>query len=335
MTLQAIQGIGLRMHTAFRTFILTGTVIIAASACSPQGHVQVPTFESDQYTFANPKQAVAMLRDALDKDDTATLAKIFGPQSTDLISSGDDVADKESFKAFAQRMDEKVEIVETENQNPALKNQKLAFLYVGELRYPFPIALHKRANGWRFDTAVGKEEVINRRIGRNELRAIEATQKIVQAQKNFYAQQEHEGRPRQYAQRFFSSPGKRDGLYWKGVEGQTPSPLGAAVAAASAEGYTLERLKSPQPFYGYHFAILKGQGAKAQGGSLSYLDEKGRMTKGFGVIAYPAKYGESGVVTFVTGSDGIIYQKNLGPKTETIARKMTTVNPDHSWVPVR
>jgi len=331
----AIQRIGLHMHTTFRTFLLTGTLLITASACSPKGHVTGPTFESGQYTFTNPKQAVAMLRDALERDDTATLAQIFGPQSSDLISSGDDVADKESFKAFAQGMDEKVDIVERVNQNPALKNQQLAFLYVGELRYPFPIALHKRANGWRFDTTVGKEEVINRRIGRNELRAIEATQKIVQAQKNFYAQQAQDGRHHQYAQRLCSSPGKRDGLYWEKVEGQAASPLGSAVAAASAEGYTLARLKSPQPFYGYHFAILKSQGPKAHGGSMSYVDDKSRMTKGFGLIAYPAKYGESGVVTFVTGPDGIIYQKNLGPKTETIARKMTMVNPDVTWIPVR
>ena len=323
------------MHKAFRTFILIGAVVITASACSSKGHVQVPTFESEQYTFTNPKQAVAMLRDALDKDDTATLVKIFGPQSADLISSGDDVADKESFKAFAQRMDEKVEIVETVNQNPALKNQKLAFLYVGDLRYPFPIALHKRANGWRFDTAVGKEEVINRRIGRNELRAIEAMQKIIQAQKSFYAQHVQKGEPRQYAQRFFSSLGKHDGLYWEREEGRAPSPLGSAIAAASAEGYTLERLKSPQPFYGYHFAILKGQGSKAHGGTMSYLDKKGRMTEGFGLIAYPAKYGESGVVTFVAGTDGVVYQKNLGSKTDTIARKMTLVDPDASWIPIR
>ena len=335
MEIQVIQRIGRRMHTTLRTLLLSGTVIIAASACAPKGHVTAPTFESGQYTFTNPKQAVSMLRDALQQDDTVTLTKIFGPQSSDLISSGDDVADKESFKEFAQRMDENVEIVESVNEHPALKNQQLAFLYVGELRYPFPIALHKRANGWRFDTAVGKDEVINRRIGKNELRAIQATQKIVQAQKNFYARQAQEGRPHQYAQRFFSSPGKRDGLYWKHIEGQTPSPLGAAVAAASAEGYTVGQLKSPRPFYGYHFAMLKGQGSKAQGGSMSYLDEKGRMTKGFGLIAYPANYGESGVVTFVTGPDGIIYLKNLGPKSEAIARKMTTVNPDSTWVPVR
>jgi hypothetical protein len=312
-----------------------GALVVGVTACSPKGHVSVPTFESGQYTFTNPKQAVAMLRDALQQDDTVALGKIFGPQSSGLISSGDDIADKASFKAFAQQMDENIDIVERENQNPACKNQQLAFLYVGEHRYPFPIALHKRANGWRFDTAVGKEEIINRRIGRNEIRAIEATQQIVRAQKSFYEQQGRQGPPAQYAQRLFSSPGKRNGLYWEKVEGQPVSPLGPAIAAASAEGYTIEQLKSPRPFYGYHFAILKKQGPGANGGTMNYVDEKGRMTKGFGLIAYPAKYGESGVMTFVTGPDGTIYQKNLGPKTESIARKITTVNPDASWIPLR
>lgn len=323
------------MRRLTQHLLLSAIIMLSASACTPKGHVAQPTFESGQYTFTDPDQAVSMLKEALEKDDTATLARIFGPQSGDMISSGDEVADRESFRAFAKRMDEKVDIVETVNQNPLLKNQKLAFIYIGELRYPFPIALHKRANGWRFDTAVGKEEIINRRIGRNELRAIEASGRIARAQWSFYKWQAQEGKPRQYAQRFFSSPGKRDGLYWDDGSTATKSPLAAAIAAASAEGYTLDQLKSPRPFYGYHFAILKGQGPKARGGSMSYIDENGRMSKGFGVIAYPAKYGESGVVTFVTGPDGIIYQKNLGPKTESIARKITAVNPDLSWVPVR
>lgn len=323
------------MRTFSRRLIISSIVILGVSACTPKGHVQAPTFESGQYTFTDPDQAVDALKDALKRDDTAELARIFGPQSGDMISSGDEVADRESFKAFAKRMDEKVDIVERINQNPTLKNQRLAFIYVGDLRYPFPIALHKRANGWRFDTAVGKEEVINRRIGKNELRAIDATDQIVQAQWSFYKWQAREGKPHQYARRFFSSPGQRDGLYWDAADGAAQSPLGAAIATASSEGYTVNQLKIARPFSGYRFAILKGQGPQARGGAMSYVDEKGRMSKGFGLVAYPAKYGESGVVTFVVGPDGIIYQKNLGPKTESIARKMTTVNPDLSWTPVR
>lgn len=323
------------MRTSSRHLLLAALVALVSSACAPKGHVSVPTFESGQYTFTDPEQAVATLKDALAHDDTAELARIFGPHGDDLISSGDEIADKASFQEFARRMDEKTDIVETVNQNPALKGQQLAFVYVGDLRYPFPIALHKRANGWRFDTAVGKQEIINRRIGRNELRAIDAADQIVRAQWSFFRAQPQEGRRHQYAKRFFSSPGKRDGLYWDDVNAQAPSPLGAAVASASAEGFSVDKLKASRPFYGYHFAILKGQGPKARGGSMSYINERGEMSKGFGLVAYPARYGESGVVTFVAGPDGIIYQKNLGPKTESIARKMTAINPDLSWVPVR
>ena len=323
------------MRTFTRHLFLSSILILAGSACTPKGHVTAPTFESGQYTFTDPEQAVDALKDALKRDDTTELSRIFGPQGSDMINSGDEVADKASFKAFAKRMDEKVDIVESVNKNPALKNQQLAFMYVGDLRYPFPIALHKRANGWRFDTAVGKEEVINRRIGKNELRAIDATGQIVRAQWSFFKWQARNGKPHQYARRFFSSPGNRDGLYWEEQSGGVASPLGSAIATASSEGYTVNQLKIARPFYGYRFAMLKGQGAQARGGAMSYIDEKGRMSKGFGLVAYPAKYGESGVVTFVVGPDGIIYQKNLGPKTESIARRMTTVNPDLSWVPVR
>jgi len=323
------------MHTHLCSLMLGAVVSIAVSACAPKGHVSIPTFQSGQYTFTDPKQAAATLKTALKNDDTGELARIFGPQSADLISSGDDVEDKASFKAFAERMNERVEIVERANQNPALKNQRLAFLYVGEKRYPFPIALHKRANGWRFDTAVGKEELINRRIGRNEIRAIQAMNRIVGAQRSFHKRSGQGGAPHQYAQRLFSSPGKRDGLFWDTANGQPTSPLGGAVATAVAEGYSVERLKDRKLYYGYHFVILSKQGPEARGGAINFIDGKGRMTKGFGVLAYPAKYGESGVMTFVVGPDGLVYQKNLGANTESIARKMTALNPGLSWIPVR
>jgi hypothetical protein len=323
------------MHTKLRDLLTAALLSITVSACAPKGHVTKPTFESGQYTFTNPKQAVTTLKNALEAHDTAELARIFGPQSGDLLSSGDSVADTQSFNAFAGQMNEKTEVVERVNQNPALKNQRLAFLYVGQHGYPFPIALHKRANGWRFDTAVGKEELINRRIGRNEIRAIEALNTIIGAQRSFYENQVKGGSSPQYAQRLFSSPEKQDGLYWEKVDGKPLSPLGAAIAAASSEGYTLEKLKTRRTYYGYHFAVLTKQGPEARGGAMSYLDEKGRMTKGFAVLAYPAKFGESGVMTFVAGPDGMIYQKNLGPNTESLGRKMTSINPGLSWLPVR
>jgi hypothetical protein len=323
------------MNKHIQNVIFAGLLALNASACAPRGHVSHPTFESEQYTFTTPKQAVVTLQTALEKNDSAELARIFGPKSADLISSGDDVADTRSFKAFADDMSENVDIVETVNQNPALKNQRLALLYVGDRRYLFPIALHKRANGWRFDTAVGKEELINRRIGRNESKAIDAINRIVAAQRNFFESRATEGKPHQYAQRLLSSPGKRDGLYWEKVEGAPVSPLGSAIASASAQGYTLKDLRASGAYYGYRFTILTAQGTKARGGAMSYIDQNGRMTKGFGLLAYPIKFGESGVMTFVAGPDGVIYQKNLGPNTEAIAQEMRSVNPDLRWIPVR
>ncbi len=323
------------MNKHIQNVIFAGLLALNTSACAPRGHVSHPTFESEQYTFTTPKQAVVTLRTALEKNDRAELQRIFGPKSADLIASGDDVADTRSFKAFADDMSENVDIVETVNQYPSLKNQRLAFLYVGDRRYPFPIALHKRANGWRFDTAVGKEEFINRRIGRNEIKAIEAINHIVAAQRDFFESQATEGKPHQYAQRLLSSPGKRDGLYWENEEGTPASPLGAAIATASSQGYTLKDLRARGAYYGYRFTILTAQGAKARGGAMSYIDQNGRMTKGFGLLAYPVKFGESGVMTFVTGPDGLIYQKNLGPKTDAIAQEIQALNPDLSWIPVR
>jgi hypothetical protein len=323
------------MPIHIRPLLLALSLTFMTAACTPRGHVSIPTFESDQYTFSTPEQAVGMLKDALNKGDTSTLAKIFGPQSSDLLSSGDAVADQQSFQTFAQRIDEGVEIVQTENQNPAFKNQQLAFLYIGHPPYPFPIALQKRANGWRFDTSVGKEELLNRRIGRNELRAIDAMQQIVRAQWRYYEQQVHEGRPQEYAKHFVSSADTRGGIYWENTGAGKKPPLDPTLTATNADGKPLTQLKSSRAYYGYHFVILKKQGTNARGGSMSYIDNQGRMSKGFGLLAYPTRYGKSGVVTFITGPDGVIYQKNLGPETERVARSMIQVNPDLSWIPVR
>lgn len=310
-------------------------ITLSSAACSPKGHVTEPTFESDQYTFTSPKQAVTTLKAALDKGDTSELSRIFGPLSTDIISSGDPVADQQSFRAFANRMDENVEIIERPNQNPTQKNQELAFLYVGDSGYPFPIVLHKRANGWRFDTAVGKEELINRRIGRNEIKAIDAAQEIIRAQYRYRTQHAREGYPGQYAERIVSTQGRRDGLFWKSQSSAPSDSRGQPLVSANSSGGSNLPNWDERSYYGYRFVILKGQGPQARGGSMSYVDDKGRLSKGFGLLAFPVKYGRSGVVTFVAGPDGVLYQKNLGPNTGEIAKRMTRVNPDLSWTPVR
>lgn len=323
------------MKNRFAAKLLAALAAASATACTPAGHVSSPTFESGQYTFSTPSQAADALQEAVERQDREQLAKIFGPASADILSSGDDTEDRDALAAFAAAMDKGVEIQQAKNRNPALKNQQLAFLMVGKNQYPFPIALYKQANGWRFDTAVGKQEIIDRRIGKNEIRAIRSAQQYAAAQLAYRDLQRSEGKPAQFARKFFSSPGKRDGLYWEHREGEPLSPLGPLVAAASTEGYTDKDLSSPRPYNGYHFAILTRQGAHARGGAMSYIDGRGAMSRGFALIAYPARYGVSGVTTFLVGPDGIVYQKDLGPKTETIARRVVAFDPDLSWTPVR
>ncbi len=323
------------MKNRFAAMLLAALAAASATACAPAGHVSSPTFESGQYTFSTPSQAADALQEAVERQDREQLAKIFGPASADILSSGDDTEDRDALAAFAAAMDKGVEIQQAKNRNPALKNQQLAFLMVGKNQYPFPIALYKQANGWRFDTAVGKQEIIDRRIGKNEIRAIRSAQQYAAAQLAYRDLQRTEGKPAQFARKFFSSPGKHDGLYWEHREGEPLSPLGPLVAAASTEGYTEKELSSPRPYNGYHFAILTRQGAHARGGTMSYIDGRGAMSRGFALIAYPARYGVSGITTFLVGPDGIVYQKDLGLKTETIARRVVAFDPDLSWVPVR
>jgi hypothetical protein len=323
------------MRTTATKLAMITLLALTANACTPKGHVTAPQFENGQYTFTDPDQAADALKEAVEKQDKEALAKIFGPQGGDIISSGDPIEDTDTMRAFAEAMDEHLEIQETTNQNPALKNQQLAFLLVGQNEYPFPVAMYKQANGWRFDTPVGKQEIVDRRIGKNEIRAIHLAHQFVGAQRRYRLMMVAEGKPAQYARKFFSSPGKHDGLYWEEQKDKPMSPFGPMVAAASDEGYTVNTLKSPVPYNGYHFDILTRQGSKARGGAMSYIDGSGRMSKGFAMIAYPAVYGLSGVVTFMVGPDGIVYQKNLGPKTSTIARNIQTFDPDLSWVPVQ
>jgi hypothetical protein len=320
------------MNKHLSSILLSSLLTASVSACTPKGFVSQPTFESGQYTFRDPVQAAENLRKAVEAQDKETLTKIFGPESAEILSSGDAATDSDIMKTFASRMEEEVDIIETTNPNPALKNQRLAFLLVGEQHYPFPIALYRRANGWRFDTAVGKEEIIDRRVGRNEIKTIGVTQRYVEAQHAYRALQEREGKPPQFARTFYSTPGTHDGLYWESAQGQPSSPIGVSVAAASRERGPHT---TPRPLFGYHYAILKSQGPHARGGALSYIDAKGSMSRGFAIVAYPASYGRSGVATFLVGPDGVVYEKNLGPQTEKIAREIRMFDPDLSWTPVR
>lgn len=275
--------------------------------------------------FATPDDAGnALLEAAKSMDQTAALA-IFGPESKELISSGDAVEDKNAASAFVERYGE----MHRWRRMP----DGSQILLVGADNFSFPVPLKKNSDGkWLFDTAAGKEEILNRRIGRNELATIATCEAAARAQMQYYTQL-HDGARKQYALKFISDPGKQNGLYWQSSPGQPESPLGPLVAYATAEGYTAKP-DAHLPFNGYYFHMLKGQTDKARGGAKNYIVD-GKMVGGFAFVAYPTKYGNSGVMTFIIDQDGVLLEKNLGENTTETATAMTEFDPDSSWSPVQ
>jgi len=271
-------------------------------------------------TFPTPDDAVVALVDAVKTNDTAEMSAILGPEARSALASGDDVADRNGRDLFVAAYFQKASLSGDETTKT---------LYVGSDEWPFPIPVVKDMNGWRFDTTSGIDELRYRRIGQNELGTMDACFSIYDAQKE-YAQKAHDGNPAgTYAQKFMSGPGKQDGLFWSVKEGEDPSPLGELAADAAAEGYT-GSAANHAPFRGYYFRILTAQGANAVGGERNYI-ENGLMQNGFGLIAFPAEYGKGGVMTFVMNQEGILYEKDLGPNTSTIAAQIAQFDPDHSW----
>jgi hypothetical protein len=274
-------------------------------------------------TFASPEEAVKALVDAMKTGDRAQLSVLFGPGSESVISSGDDVKDKLERERFLKDYEEKNSIER--------KGDDEAILQVGKDDWPLPIPIRKKGSAWSFDTKAGKEEILNRRIGRNELNTIDVLDAYVTAQRE-YASTDWDGDGvYPYAQKFRSTPGKKDGLYWVAKEGEKPSPLGPFAAHAAQEGYTRkEKTEKPFPYYGYYFKILKAQGKHAPGGAYDYV-VKGNMILGFGLVAYPAKYGSSGIMTFIVNQEGVVYQKDLGKGTAKAAGAMKRYDPDPTW----
>ncbi len=281
---------------------------------------------SKQMSFSSPEEAVKVLVTSVKDDDTKKLMKILGPDAKPLVFSGDVVEDNNNRERFIKSYEEG-------NKLEKSGDAKM-ILTIGKDGWPFPIPLVKEANGWRFDTDAGKEEILNRRIGRNELSAIQAVLAYVDAQREYYlANPEHE-KVLSYAQKFLSAPNKRDGLYYAVKEGESPSPLGELYAKAQAEGYAdNEKGSEPKPYYGYYYRILKSQGADAHGGAVDYVAH-GKMMGGYALIAWPAIYGNSGVMTFMVNHDGVVYEKDLGLETAKEAKNITTFNPDKTWKPV-
>jgi hypothetical protein len=273
-----------------------------------------------QQTFQTPEAAVKALVTALRGNVWMDIYTLFGPGSGPLIASGDRVADKERRAKFTRLYGEK-------NRLEAVGKAKVV-LHVGNDDWPFPIPLVRSGKNWRFDTKQGKEEILNRRIGKNELDTIQTCMAIVDAQRE-YATMDRDGSGLMaYAQKFFSTGGTKDGLYWEVSPGEKPSPLGPFAAKAQSEGYRKE--EKPAPYNGYFFRILTEQGKDARGGAYSYL-VKGKMIGGFGLVAYPAVYGASGVKTFIVNHEGIVYEKDLGPSTVEKAKSMKAFNPDKTW----
>jgi len=301
-------------HTRAATALAIGTLLLAA-ACA--------TTPPRQTQFETPDEAARQLVAAARADDLPQLEKILGPDSKDVLHSGDEVSDRAGRERFVTAYDEKHRLENREDGSVTL--------VIGELEWPLPIPIVSRGGVWVFDTAAGREEVVNRRIGRNELEAIQVCLAMADAQFD-YAEKDRDGDGiLEYATKFRSTPGQHDGLYWPEEEGDEQSPLGELAAQATLEGYNPSRAsETPRPYHGYFYRILTGQGANAPGGAYGYT-VRGNMIGGFAILAFPAEYGVSGVMSFLVNHDGVVYEKDLGPDTGEIAAAMQLYDPDGTW----
>ena len=279
--------------------------------------------EPGQKTFSTPQDAGKALYEAVKSGDKAATLAVLGQSSASVISSGDEVQDTKNGEFVTQRYEQMNRWAKEVNGSQ--------ILYIGAENWPFPIPLKDNAGRWYFDSKVGVKEILFRRIGKNELAAIRVCDVLVDAQRDYFEQTHDGDTVHQYAQKFTSDEGKQNGLYWKVAEGQPESPVGPLVAYATGEGYGGEKTAAAQPFHGYFYHILKGQGANVKGGAKSYIVD-GKMTGGFAFVAYPAEYRNSGVMTFLVDASGVVYQKDLGPNTVELAKQMKDYNPNPTWV---
>jgi hypothetical protein len=277
---------------------------------------------AQQQSFATPDDALTAVVQDLKSDNLSDLFRIFGPGIEPILNSGDPVADQNARERF---------VAYAEEHHHFDGSGDILTLVIGKDDWPFPIPLKKVDERWRFDTEAGKEEMLNRRIGENELSTIQTMLAVVDAQIDYAEfQRQRSGMP-EYAQHILSSPGKMDGLYWPAEEGRPLSPLGPLVAAARAAGYRRSAAaEQPTPYHGYYFKLLTSQGPNAPGGAADFI-VNGRMIGGFGLVAWPARWGDSGVMTFIVNHDGVVYQKNLGPQTATLAPAINRFDPDSNW----
>ncbi len=301
--------------------------LIVAAAMMASGLFQI-VFAGDarqikQRGFKSPEEAVKALVDAAKSHDMKELLEISGPGGKEVLSSGDEVADKVGRERFVKAYEEMNKLVS--------ESDKKVILHVGNEDWPLPIPLIRKGENWFFDTKAGKEEILNRRIGRNELNTIQTCLAYMDAQRDYALKDRDRDKVLEYAQKFVSDPGTKDGLYWEAKQGEEQSPLGPLFAKAVKAGYTPAKSREkPKPYQGYFYKILKAQGKNAPGGAYDYV-VNGKMVGGFALVAYPAEYGNSGVMTFIVNHGGVVYQKDLGKETEKIASAMTKFDPDKTW----
>jgi len=296
--------------------MLSPIIAVAVLSCGVGLAVPALAQQNGQETFPSAGKAARALASALKSDDQAELLKILGPDGKEIVSSGDQVEDKENRAEFAEKYEQMHRLV-TEPDGKTT-------LYIGAENWPTPIPLAEKDGQWYFDTPAGKQEILYRRIGRNELAAIQICRELVDAENEYYGQPHDGNPPHIYAEKFVSDPGTQDGLYWEASDNR--SPIGPLLAHASGMGYPAGQ--NPQPFHGYYFRILKEQ--KGPGGAHSYVHD-GKMTGGFAFIAYPAEYRNSGVMTFIVDKDGIVYEKDLGRNTAEMAMRLTVYSRDNGW----
>jgi hypothetical protein len=291
------------------------TVVLAADEAPAKPVAKPKSFASAEHAMSEFAQAIAA-------GNLPLLRSMLGQEGDAILKSGDPVEDREARERFSQAY--------AESHKLEYRNDSSAWIVVGTDEWPFPIPIVKRKEAWYFDAKAGKSELLNRRIGRNELHTMQSVLAYVDAQQEYYLRNPDNDPLLHYAQRFVSTPGKRDGLYFPTKPGEKPSPLGPLFDARRAQGYVSQEGGKPAPYHGYQYRILKGQAAQAPGGGYSYV-VNGKMLGGFALVAYPATYGNSGVMTFLVNHDGVVYEKDLGPDTVAIAQKMNRFAPDGTW----
>lgn len=308
-----------RMKQGFRlissaTFLTWAAVAILFAGAFPLRSIAQ---ENGQKTFSSPEEASKALVNAARNNDQKVMLDVLGPDAKQIVDSGDDVQDAHDRQDFVQKYQMMHRFVKEPDGTTTL--------YIGAENWPTPIPLMNKGKTWYFDTTDAKKEILYRRLGQNEMSTIRVCQELVAAQKEYYSAQHQ-----MFARKIFSDNDQKNGLYWPTASGQPRSPIGPLLASAVAEGYASARNTEPTPFHGYYYHMLVGQGKDAPGGAKSYISD-GKMTGGFAFIAFPADYRSSGVMTFIVGQDGVVYQKDLGPNTAALGKAMKEYNPDSTW----